>query len=255
MGYQDAVAQAADALKRGEDANWELARLTFENTITGRGYRDQPGKVTMEQWCADVRDRSGRKFSPGSGERYKRIWQRYGDLPSQQKELPAWVDAYYEDEAYVPQPFMEASAQRVASSASPEIKRDLAAKLMADPIVADAVISQPEPRRAVYEALNRREQTAEQRRERMTDADPVSSELRGLNALLDLSQIIERFVGDFSRVFQQAAQLPESDAFASRTFLTLQLERLQECTDRLRSYLETGKTDIDAFLDSVLKGS
>lgn len=229
MGYQDAVAQAAEALKRGEDANWELARLTHENTLM-MGYPIQAGRVSMEQWASDVRAQSGRRFSAPHAARFKAIWGRYGhaDLT----DRPSWTDAMIET---VPAAAYEVAGGRrelarsleTIANAPAQERRDLVVKLMTDPIVADAVISQPEPRRAVYEALNRREQTAEQRRERMTDADPVSSELRGLNALLELSQIIERFVGDFSRVFQQAAQLPESDAFASRTFLTLQLERLQ----------------------------
>lgn len=46
MGYQDQVAAAAAALKRGEDANWELARLTYENTREpGSGSIPQPGRV------------------------------------------------------------------------------------------------------------------------------------------------------------------------------------------------------------------
>ena len=32
MGYEEAVAKAATALKQGEEASWDLARLTYEAT-------------------------------------------------------------------------------------------------------------------------------------------------------------------------------------------------------------------------------
>jgi hypothetical protein len=126
------------------------------------------------------------------------------------------------------------------------------AKTATDPDVVDGVIADREGRRAVYEALSRREQTAETRRERMIDADPIASELRSMNALLDLSQAMDRYLRDGSAAMQHAAQLPAEDAFANRTFLMLQLDRVDEFSRRVRSYLETGKTDLDTFLDSVL---
>jgi hypothetical protein len=88
MSYQDNVRAAAAALTRGEDANWELARLTFESTRS-RGEFDKP---TMETWCSDVRAASGRRFGVSTGEKYKIVWRRYGD-PSLREGL-SWNEAY-----------------------------------------------------------------------------------------------------------------------------------------------------------------
>lgn len=252
MTYQDAVAQAANALKQGEDANWELARLTFENT-KGLGNPGTTPGVTMEQWAEDVRSASGRRFSARTAGLYKTMWSRFGLQAL--ADRPTWTDALYEVQ---PESSWHDRTARLAhqhiDTTDVEGKRDLAVKLMADPEVADAVISAPEPRRAVYEALNRREQAADVRRERLTDADPVSSGLRSMNALVEMDTVLGRFVQDFANTFRQMASLPEHDPFANREFLTLRLNHAQECLDQLRSYLDTGKTDIDTFLDSVLKG-
>jgi hypothetical protein len=88
-GYKQAVTDAAEALRRGEDANWMLARLTAEHTIN-RG--DPNGRVTMEQWCADVRERSGRRFSLRTGRAYKAMWRRY----EHRDDRPEWADGWRE---------------------------------------------------------------------------------------------------------------------------------------------------------------
>lgn len=254
MTYQEAVTQAASALTRGEDANWELARLTYENTFTSGDVKAQPTRVSMERWCADIRAASGRQFSYTTGNRYKAIWVRHG-LPLGE-DRPSWTDAW-EDVHGGPSPavaFAGINAERITDNATPDVKRDLAVKLMADPDVADAVIAQPATRRAVYESLNRREQAADTHRERIIDADPVSSGLRGLNAIAEMDTVLGRFIQEFTDTFRQMAALPPGDPFANREFLTLRLNHAQECLDQLRSYLDTGKTDIDAFLESVLKG-
>ena len=80
MAYRDNVDLAATALARGEDANWELARLTFENTWN-QGEPRSTDRVPMAQWCADVIDQApGRRFSEVTGLRYKRLWRRWGTL-------------------------------------------------------------------------------------------------------------------------------------------------------------------------------
>ena len=249
MTYQDAVAQAASALTRGENANWELARLTYENTYAAGDTQSQSGRVSMDQWCTDVRLASERRFSAKTGERFKAIWRRYGPPTV---GGPSWIEAV---EEYVGVPSIREAFDPYTAPTTSDTKRDLAVKLMADPDIADAVIAQPESRRAVYESLNRREQAADDRRERTTDADPVSSGLRGLNAIAEMDAVLGRFIQEFTDTFRQMAALPAGDPFANREFLTLRLNHAQECLDQLRSYLDTGKTDIDAFLDSVLKGS
>lgn len=84
MEYTKAVEAAAKALKTGEDANWELARLTFENTKAGGG------TTTLEKWSADVRAKSGRKFATSTAGRYQKVWAHF----STKVEKPTWTEAW-----------------------------------------------------------------------------------------------------------------------------------------------------------------
>lgn len=259
MNYHEAVTQAAAALTRGEDANWELARLTYENTVTGTGARPEPGKVTMEQWCVDVREASGRRFATRTGKTYKAVWSRYGLGRAGGEGLPTWIDAYLEvNGATAPseEHFAAVKANAVITHGSLEVKRDIAAKLLTDPVVADAVLQEPEMRRAVYDALNRREQAAEQRREVLTNADPISREIDQMRALADISARIEQWTRDLAQMMRRLGPLPDSerDPFANRLFIEQVIARHEEVLASLKAYLTTGKTDLDAFLDSVLQG-
>lgn len=95
MTYQEDVDVAGDALERGEDANWKLAQLTYERTIDAGFVAPQreAGKVSMAQWCADVRARKGRRFSEWTGRAYRAIWEQAGRcVPSDQ----SWSEAYAE---------------------------------------------------------------------------------------------------------------------------------------------------------------
>src|SRR5215204_2741044 len=93
MSYEEAVASAAAALTRGEDANWELARLTHENTIKGGGRQTSDGLVSMARWCGDVRQVSGRKFSLRTGGLYKAVWEANS---ASLAELPSFSEALRE---------------------------------------------------------------------------------------------------------------------------------------------------------------
>lgn len=257
MNYQEAVTEAASALKRGEDANWELARLTYENTWMSGNYDAQPDRVSMAQWCADIREKAGRRFSETTGSLYKTMWKKHGHLPF--RERGAWADLWLELKggSY---PSTEDSSNVSVSNAL-EQKRDLAAKLLTDPEIADAVIAQPEARRAVYDSLSRREHAATERRERIAEQDPITVNIRQAEAQLTLSRMVRDFTGNvetFRRnladLLQQAGPLSDRDIAANRHFIEQALREAREALDSVETYLVTGKTDIDAFLDSVLGG-
>jgi hypothetical protein len=141
MDYVAAVTMAANALRRGEDSSWELARLTFEATVDGAG---RPGNrlgtqpitgVTMAQWCRDVRDAApGVKFSEWTGKTYKRIWDAYRDVPL--ADRPSWTEAYYEHGTSAsPADRDRRATEAHLKQASPERKRELFERLRADPDV------------------------------------------------------------------------------------------------------------------------
>lgn len=143
MNYQDSVNAAAAALKRGEDANWELARLTYECTTSGRTAADLQaeklaGKVQMEQWTADVRAKSGRGFAVATGHIYKNIWTRFRVVYPGRADVP-WSDAYAEVRGgTVGERMVEADFRRAQEHASLEQKRAQFASLARDPdVLAD----------------------------------------------------------------------------------------------------------------------
>lgn len=134
MTYEQQVAAAAAALKKGEDANWELARLTYENTNRPHEQR-RPGRVSHATWAADVKEASGRRFSDQTSRKYSAMWERFGST----KVRPSWTDAWYE---LVPRDAGEAMRERatdthIAKEASPERKRELLAVLLDDPDLID----------------------------------------------------------------------------------------------------------------------
>jgi hypothetical protein len=133
MDYQEEVKQAASALKNGEDNNWELARLTYRNTLS-RGRRMEEGKVSMAQWCADIREASGRRFATGTGKVYRQIWDWFGRKYIQGKI--SWTEAY--DQLHGGRTRYGIANYRLSDGvkrASPEAKRRAFAQLARDPDV------------------------------------------------------------------------------------------------------------------------
>ncbi len=150
--YTEAVEEAAAALKRGEDANWELARLTYENTLMQGNAMSQPGKVNMEQWCADVRRASGRRFSAKSGRVYKAIWSEYG-RHLDGDHLP-WSEAYDGVQGgTVAERFEKTHARNVTEKASVETKVQVARELLAEPEVAEAVVADQATRNVITDHI------------------------------------------------------------------------------------------------------
>ena len=94
--YEDDVGTAAMALIEGEQSNWLLARLTYENTRSGGGTRASDWPVSMDRWCADVRRESGRKFSESTGKAYKAVWAKYGVDSSGSDESVSFAEALRE---------------------------------------------------------------------------------------------------------------------------------------------------------------
>jgi len=176
MSYQDNVKAAAAALKRGEDANWELARLTFESTWDRTGTwdeQDAAGKVSMDQWCSDVRDAAGRKFGRTWGFTYKAVWAKYG--VHDHDHLPEFSEAIV---TIKPENSRAASYERVVErevfAATPEIKREAFARLAQDPeVLADKGIS-----KTVFSEIARQNPAAVQQAWQDTDTNVALSEAR-----------------------------------------------------------------------------
>jgi len=83
MSYQNNVRAAIAALNTiaaGDDANWTLARLTYEVCgPSGQGRKVQP-MTSLAQWSADIMAGGAKKnFSPTSASYYRRIWELFGE--------------------------------------------------------------------------------------------------------------------------------------------------------------------------------
>jgi hypothetical protein len=255
MAYRDNVDLAATALQRGEDANWELARLTFENTWDHvAGGRDE--RVSMDHWCADVRAASGRKFSIAAGDHYKMIWRQFGLLPDH--ERPSWTDASYGIRSMPPERRVDVDAASYSRRASPEAKREIFQTLAADPVIVEhaAEIGTPTSQ-AVSKLTHDAYVIREQRREQAIEADPISRRLERQRAALDLEASCNQFAQDCVRFAREITDLlpatgeadPDDLAWIARA-----IERGRTALDQLEVYISTGRTDLDAFLENVLGG-
>lgn len=132
MEYTKAVNAAAKALKTGEDANWELARLTWENTNS----QTDRTKVKMEDWCRDVVKQSGRKFSRPMGDRYRKMWAVHGSLYKSTKL--SWSDCWKMtiDDGNGGKRVSPTKVQKDIESWTPETKKAAIKKLVKDDVEA-----------------------------------------------------------------------------------------------------------------------
>jgi len=252
--YETAVKQAAAALQRGDDANWELARLTWQHTSG-----DSP--MSMATWCADVRTASGRGFTEATGYRYAAVWAWWREQPDffTRRTPPAWMVAV--GTVY---PSTTKEAQAAAANArglerslfqptsSLQTQIETAQKLLALEHVADEILGSEEGRKQIYAAVARRQRRADERTEAIKQHDPLPAALDAQRAVLDLDRLIDRFIDQGRAIFRRLPTTPGTDPLGHAPFLSVRAEQLYEFWRALRRYLDTGQTDIDAFVREVL---
>lgn len=256
MAYRDNVDLAAAALGRGEEANWEFARLTFENTWDQvPGGRDE--RVSMEQWCSDVRARSGRRFGDRAGKRYKTAWRRYGATVD--GERPSWADVWADTTGSTTERQAEYHAASAARNTTPETKREIFAELAADPVVIEHAAELGTPTsQAVSRLTHETEVIRAQRREQTIETDPLARRLERQRAALDLEASCNQFAQDCVRFAREITDLLPSTGEASDedlAWIRRAIERGRSALEQLEVYISTGRTDLDAFLEQVLGGT
>jgi hypothetical protein len=267
MDYDEAVGVAARALRRGEEASWELARLTSEQTVNGRGgdqrtlgtqrsLGERSGPVQMAQWCADVRERAtGIKFSEWTGRAYKRIWSVYGHLSAEDR--PSWSEAYKEVvDGATPEAREQRAVERFLREGEPERKRDAFLRLAHDEAVAD-----PRTVDAANELLQRRAREVRgmpplparlhpELREAVEQRD--SSPLRGARDAVSLMlYIVDGRVAAkrYADVLRQTGPLDDE----ARAHELGEIDSVIAAWSRLREIVAGGSLlgDVDAFLTAV----
>lgn len=158
MDYRKQVEAAAAALKRGEDANWELARLTFEVCGAGSGSgswqaRAKAGYASLERWATDVTAESGRNFSDTTAGYYRDAWALRQTNPG---KFAGWTDAYAGVRGgTVAERMVSADFNRSMQNASPEFKAEAFQRLVNDPEVVAEALASPEVRQVLYVGLAR----------------------------------------------------------------------------------------------------
>ena len=280
--YEQAVEQAADALKKGEQANWDLARYTYENTIgngeVGRGQQSRDGRVSMAAWCRDIRAASGRRFSDFTGGVYRRAWERRQEGLARGQDL-SWAEAYesargdndnddllagrqerladkYADD--VLKRGTPASKTRVLDGLStdqdidPQQKIAAAAQLLAAPDVQQhlAVGGKTIGKlNGVYDALSTAEERAKDVREAQLPPSLRESAAKGYSRMLDLSGVLDRAAKDIKAAVKDLPPIRADEQF----WLADSIQRVEEALEEVRAYHRGEPSPLDAFLKDTLK--
>jgi hypothetical protein len=276
MAYRENVELAAAALVKGHEANWELARLTYENTREPGGRATQEDRVTMEDWCGDVQAAGRKRFQASTGKLYRRTYEFYISNRHSYDGYPDWTATAYAvagtstQEAHQRRGMSEARNQTpevkgrmlttIASdeSVAPEDKRAAFAALAADPaVVEQAAVVGTQISQAVTRLTHQAHVAREQRRERETEADPIARNLERQRAVLDLEAACNQFAQDCVRFAREITDILPASGEASPDdleWIRRAIERGRSALDQLEGYVSTGRTDLDAFLSEVLKG-
>ena len=275
--YAEAVAQAATALRQGDEANWELARLTHAHTYDRGRPSTQDGKVSMKQWCADVRASSGRRFSEGTGRIYRRVWEQHGRHVH--NDLPSWIEAYEQaggltrplptpEPVPAPPPAPAPPRRRTKAQAAEVLAKQTVGPLDTLPTeekvaLFDQLLADP----AVTTEVNRQGREQRERRARSKQeairTDPIVRKFDELDALLSLQKLVSRFIKDAAGVLPRIDAdhyrrlAANGDKFYSIYFFRSQIATFRTILERIEGWLSTGEMggDVDAFFKRVLAES
>jgi hypothetical protein len=216
----------------------------------------------MAQWSADVRAKSGRKFSDTTGRRYKAIWERFGRSGA---DRPAWSEAYETIDPSVNdlgrERFAPSAGRRVIEHGTSETKAELVRELLAEPEVAEKALNTPEARTPgsiaakavgnVARATENRYEANRQRTEQKKAADPIARRMDENVALLDLQLAINTFVRKANELLPQVGSVAASE----RYWLNGETERLEAVTKQVRYLADHGETRTDAELRKITEGA
>jgi len=139
------IEQACAALIRGEEANWELARLTHESTRDGRiAAQDGDYRISLTEWSERIRERSGRNFARQTAGYYRMVWERFGRDRHHDVNRPSWVDAWTAvfGDTDTAERFVASGARKMLSHMDrvpPEVRQELATRLLAEPEIAERI--------------------------------------------------------------------------------------------------------------------
>jgi len=243
MSYQDKVKAAAAALQRGEDANWELAELTFE--VCGPPMRGptRVGFVSLEEWSADVRADSKRAFSAVTAGYYRRIWDKFG-VSRSGKILPSWTDAYNDIRGVenMDANMVTTNFNRALTYATPEQKREVFQRIVREePAVVEHAWQDTDTNIALSTAhWKARQQIVEEQRQAQAAVkdvfEPRDSPLDHSVFFLDVGKKIDQWTRELNSIREflgavQDVNFITRDALRGR--FKLLIHAAEECRDAL----------------------
>jgi hypothetical protein len=208
-----------------------------------------------------VRAASGRRFAESTGQRYRRVWKEAGKL-SPGGDLPVWAEAY--------ETILESTRgslrERLAASdirqglqhATPEVKRDTFAQLAADPeVLREAARLGSPTAKAAADLFVGSHRIRESQREQQIESDPIQKLAYQTYAAMDIEGICRRYALDTERFLREVSEaLPRTGPAGSGHLHWVReaIDRARSALDQLSTYVETGRNDVDRFLEEVLKG-
>jgi hypothetical protein len=244
MSYQDNVRAAAAALKRGEDANWELARLTYETCGAAPGSggwqaRAKAGYVAIQTWANDVANESGRNFSYATAAYYRDAWALRQTNPGR---FATWSDAYSSVRGgTVGERMVEADFNRALAHATPEQKRDVFQRIVREePAVVQQAWQDTDTNVALSEARwqAHQEQIVQPAREKRAIFEPTDTTLDRTSFFYDIQKKVDQWARELDGIRDFLANAEDVNLVtrkATRNSFELLIHAAEQCRDTLPS--------------------
>jgi hypothetical protein len=172
------IGQTSDQLPPFTEVTRALKPGSYDSEVVHERQADD-GLVTMEQWCADVRDTSRRKFQPRTGVLFKKCWAtlRERGIPQTSAEYPPFseVSRELDPNSYDPEVVHARQAEYYLRKETPQRKAEVAANLLSEPAVrAEAAKPGSALRHAVAEASLAASRHDQGRKEHITANEPAT---------------------------------------------------------------------------------
>ncbi len=187
--------------------------------------------------------------------------QRVADLMSFREALAALAAAREPAQVFVHQATEPPRGPlRYVLSSAPDVpaetKRAALQQLARDPDVIEEAAKYGTPTsRAVAELHVETERVRKQWREQQTESDPIAKRLDQVGAALDVETICSRYARETDRFAREIAEaLTRTGTVGERHLYWVRqaIERAESQLAQVKTYAETGRTDLDAFLQDVL---
>jgi hypothetical protein len=241
MSYQDNVRAAAAALKRGEDANWELAKLTYETCGPAPGHRSwqarQAGYITLRDWAKDVAIESGRNFSEDTAAVYRDVWFIRLSDPGR---TATWTEVYSAARGgTVGERMVASDFNRALTHATPEQKREVFQRIIREePAVVQQAWQDTDTNVALSEARwqAHQEQIVRPAREARAVFEPTDTTLDRTSFFYDIQRKVDQWARELEGIREFLANTEDVNLVtrkATRSSFDLLIHAAEQCRDSI----------------------